>query len=169
MTKVHLSRLVLMTVLFVVVHSLVKAQPSSPLPLLIDGEVEKALKLGMPELQKLKQTEVTAKDHSGKPRLYNGVALFDILKEAGVTLGSQLRGKNLLKYVTVKSADGYEVIFSLPEIDPEFTDQSILVAYSEDGKPLPEGDGPFRIVVPNDKKHARWVREITTITVALPH
>jgi hypothetical protein len=101
MTKVHLSRLVLMTVLFVVVHSLVKAQPSSPLPLLIDGEVEKALKLGMPELQKLKQTEVTAKDHSGKPRLYNGVALFDILKEAGVTLGSQLRGKNLLKYVTV--------------------------------------------------------------------
>jgi DMSO/TMAO reductase YedYZ molybdopterin-dependent catalytic subunit len=65
----------------------------------------------------------------------------------------------------VRAADGYEVIFALPEIDPEFTAQTILLAYEVDGKPLPKGEGPFRLVVPNDKKHARWIREITTITV----
>ncbi|HEX6891704.1 MAG TPA: molybdopterin-dependent oxidoreductase [Chryseolinea sp.] len=165
MTKVAYFSLALIAVMVV---SSVAAQPTAAPALIVDGEVEKTLKLSIPALQKLKQTELTAKDHGGHPRLYNGVALFDILKEAGVTLGSQLRGKNLLKYVTVKAIDGYEVIFSLPEIDPEFTTQTILVAYEEDGKPLLEGDGPFRIVVPNDKKHARWIRDITTITVALP-
>ncbi len=160
-----MNRLVLITVWFaVMVVSSLKAQPSAP-SLAVEGEVVKPLKLGISDLNGLKQTEVNATDHGGQQRVYKGVALFDILSAAGVTLGSQLRGKNLLKYVEVKAADGYEVIFALPEIDPEFTAQTILLAYEVDGKPLPKGEGPFRLVVPNDKKHARWVREITTITV----
>lgn len=81
--------------------------------------------------------------------------LSEILESAGVTLGKNLRGKNLTKYVFVNAADGYEVIFSLPEIDPEFTDNVILLAYQVDGKSLAANEGPFRLVVPKDKKHAR--------------
>lgn len=40
-----------------------------------------------------------------------------------------------------------------------------LLAYQADGNALPRGDGPFRIVVPGDKKQARWVREVSTIRV----
>ena len=150
----------------VMVVSSLKAQPSSAPALVVEGEVEKTLKLDLPDLRAMKQTEVRAKDHGGQERLYKGVMLFDVLKAAGVTNGAQLRGKNLLKYVSVKAADGYEVIYTLAEIDPEFTNQIILVAYEEDGKPLPKGDGPLRMVVPNDKKHARWIREIATIRIA---
>jgi hypothetical protein len=72
----------------------------------------------------------------------------DILDSAGVTLGSQLRGENLAKYVLIKATDGYQIIFSLPEIDPEFTRETILQAYRVDGNPLPKGEGPFRIIAP---------------------
>ena len=162
----HLFRLVLIAVwLAVMVVPSLKAQPSAP-SLAVEGEVMKPLKLGISDLKGLKQAEVNATDHGGQQRVYKGVSLFDILTAAGVTLGSQLRGKNLLKYVEVRAADGYEVIFALPEIDPEFTTQTILLAFEVDGKPLPKGEGPFRMVVPNDKKHARWIREITTIRVA---
>lgn len=150
----------------VMVVSSLKAQPSPAPILVVEGEVQKPLNLDLSALRAMKQTEVTAKDHGGQQRLYKGVMLFDILGAAGVSLGSQLRGKNLLKYVSVKAVDGYEVIFALAEIDPEFTTQTILLAYEEDGKPLPKDDGTFRLVVPNDKKHARWIREITTIKVA---
>lgn len=132
----------------------------------VEGEVLKSLRLSHSDIMTLKQAEVSAKDHDGQLRTYKGVALVDVLIAAGVTLGGQLRGKNLLKYVVVKAADSYEVVFALPEIDPEFTSQTILLAYKVDGEDLEKGDGPFRIVVPNDKKHARWVREVTSIKVA---
>jgi DMSO/TMAO reductase YedYZ molybdopterin-dependent catalytic subunit len=131
----------------------------------VDGEVSKPLKLTWEDLLKLKQTEVKAKDKEGKEHSYKGVLLVAILDSAGVTLGKVLRGENLTKYVLIKAADGYKVIFSLPEIDPEFTDQTILLAYQVDGNPLPKGEGPFRIVVPNDKKPARWIRELTNIKI----
>ena len=73
--------------------------------------------------------------------------------------------QNLVKYILVQAVDGYEVLFSLPEIDPEFTNQTVLLATKVDGKALANGEGPFRIIVPNDKKHARWIREISTIKI----
>ncbi|MEO7991878.1 MAG: molybdopterin-dependent oxidoreductase [Chryseolinea sp.] len=141
------------------------AQTASKPFVTVEGEVLKPLKLTLEHLLKLKQTEVKAKDRDGKEHIFKGVRLFDLLDSAGVTLGKELRGENLTKYVLIKAVDGYEVIFSLPEIDPEFTGQTILIAYQMDGNPLPKGEGPFRIVAPNDKKPARWIRELTTIKV----
>ena len=143
------------------------AQPVAVPVVTVEGEVLKSLKLSVSDIANLKQTEVSAKDHGGQSRTFKGVALVDILSAAGVTLGSQLRGKNLLKYVIVKAADSYEVVFSLPEIDPEFSSQTILLAYKIDGEDLAKGDGPFRMVVPNDKKHARWVRDVISIGVVI--
>lgn len=141
------------------------AQTNKP-SLTVEGEVLKPLTLAVDDLAKFKQTEVKAKDRDGKEHTFKGVRLVDVLDSAGVTLGAALRGENLAKYVLIKAADGYEVIFSLPEVDPEFAGQTILLAYQVDGHLLPKGEGPFRIVAPNDKKHARWIREISTIKVA---
>ncbi|MFN8354380.1 MAG: molybdopterin-dependent oxidoreductase [Spirosomataceae bacterium] len=131
----------------------------------VKGEVITPLTLTKEDLQKLPQLEITAKDNKGNSRLFAGVAVADVLKQAGVTLGGQLRGENLVKYVIAKASDGYEVLFALPELDPEFTDQVVLLAYLSDGKPLPAGEGNFRLVVPKDKKHARWIRELDTLEV----
>lgn len=131
----------------------------------VEGDGVNPLNLTLDDLQKLKPTEVKAKTKEGDEHTFKGVRLFDILDSAGVTLGKELRGKNLSKYILIKAADGYQVVFALPEIDPEFTNETILLAYQVDGKPLPKGEGPFRIVAPNDKRQARWIRELTTIKV----
>jgi DMSO/TMAO reductase YedYZ molybdopterin-dependent catalytic subunit len=117
------------------------------------------------ELAALKSSEVRAKDRDGKEHTFKGVMLWTILGSAGVTLGKDLRGENLAKYALVKASDGYEVVFSLPEIDPEFSDKIILLAYEVDGKTLAATEGPFRLVVPQDKKQARWIRQLTSIQV----
>jgi DMSO/TMAO reductase YedYZ molybdopterin-dependent catalytic subunit len=131
----------------------------------VGGEVLKPLKLSVKELSILKGSEVKGKDRDGKEHTFKGVMLWTILDSAGVTLGKDLRGENLAKYVLVKARDGYEVVFSLPEIDPEFSEKIILLAYAVDGKPLAANEGPFRLVVPQDKKHARWVRQLNSIQI----
>jgi DMSO/TMAO reductase YedYZ molybdopterin-dependent catalytic subunit len=131
----------------------------------VGGEVLKPLKLSAKELSALKSSDVKAKDRDGKEHIFKGVMLWTVLDSAGVTLGKELRGENLAKYVLVKANDGYQVIFSLAEIDPEFSDKVILLAYEVDGKPLAATQGPFRLVVPQDKKHARWIRQLNSIQI----
>ena len=131
----------------------------------VGGEVLRPLKLSIKELAALKISEVKAKDRDGKEHSFKGVMLWTILDSAGVTLGKDLRGENLGKYVLVKASDGYEVVFSLPEIDPDFSEKIILLANEVDGKPLSASEGPFRLVVPQDKKHARWIRQLNSIQI----
>ena len=88
-----------------------------------------------------------------------------MLRLAGVTLGEQLRGKALTTYLLVKAADGYQVIFALPELDPGFAGRVIFLADRREGQPLSTTEGPFRIIVPGEKRHARGVRQVTTLTV----
>ena len=82
-----------------------------------------------------------------------------------MTLGGELRGENLTKYVIARAADGYEVLFSLAEIDEEFSGRTILLAHTVDGQALPQGIGPFRLIVPDERRPARWIREIKTIEI----
>jgi DMSO/TMAO reductase YedYZ molybdopterin-dependent catalytic subunit len=133
--------------------------------LTISGEVTKPLTLQAADLKALPHTEVTGKDRDGKEHHYSGVPLADLLKLAGATMGGELRGENLMKFAVVKAIDGYETLFALPELDPDFATRTILLADSVDGAPLPAGVGPYRIVVPGEKRPARWVREVKSIEV----
>ena len=67
--------------------------------------------------------------------------------------------------VLVGATDGYRAAFSLAELEPELTDRVILLADTKDGQPLPSREGPFRIIVPGEKRPARWVRQVNTVTV----
>lgn len=131
----------------------------------VEGEVAHPLKLSAADITAMKKVEVVAADRDGKAHHYSGVPVYEILQQAGVTLGPQLRGENMSKYLLVKSGDGYEVLFSLPELDSTFANRVIILADKMDGNPLPAGKGPFRIVVPGEKKPARWIWEVTTMTV----
>jgi DMSO/TMAO reductase YedYZ molybdopterin-dependent catalytic subunit len=133
--------------------------------LVVGGEVEHPLKLTRADLAKFKRQSVQAKDHDGKEGKYNGVALGDILKAAGVKFGEQLRGKALATYLLVEAADGYRAVYALPEVDPEMTERLILVADERDGKPLPAASGPLQIITPGDKQHSRWVRQVRSLTI----
>jgi DMSO/TMAO reductase YedYZ molybdopterin-dependent catalytic subunit len=147
-----------------VISVTIHAQDSSGALLVVEGDIEKPLKLSTKDLSSFPQAKVKAKDKEGNEHTFKGVLLSVILDSAGVPLG-KLRGENLVKYVLVMAADGYAIIYALPEIDPEFASGTVLLATHVDGKPLPKGEGPFRVVNTIDKKPTRWVREVTTIKI----
>ncbi len=81
-----------------------------------------------------------------------------ILQKAGAPVDEKLRGKALASYVLAAAKDGYQVAFTLGELDPQFGNSLVLVADTRDGKPLPDKQGPLRLVCSNDKEGARSVR-----------
>jgi len=145
---------------------LTKAQPTTKeASVKVTGEVTLPLDLKLADLQQFKQVEITRKDRDGKDHTYSGVILSEILLKAGVTLGKDLRGENLTKFVQVTASDGYQVVFALAELDKDFTDRMIILADKVDGNPLLPADGPFRIIVQDEKKPARCIKQVTGIKV----
>jgi DMSO/TMAO reductase YedYZ molybdopterin-dependent catalytic subunit len=131
----------------------------------ISGEVTSPLTINDADLQKFTQTTVVRKDKDGNNHTYSGVLLSEILKKAGATLGPDLKGKNLTKCLLITATDNYQVIFALAELDKAFTDRLIILADQMDGKPLPASDGLFRIIVQDEKKPARCIKEVISMKV----
>jgi len=134
--------------------------------LTIAGDVTNPLTLTTADLAKMPRTSVTVKaEGNDEETTYEGVLLYEILKQAGAPLGKQLMGKALASYVLAEAHDGYQVVYALAEFDPSFTDNKIIVADTVNGKPLFQYQGPFRIVMPQEKKGARSIRMLEKITV----
>jgi len=142
------------------------APPSNTTMLLqVAGEVSHPLSITGDEFAKLPRQTVKAKGHDGVDSQFDGVRLVDILATAGVPTGKDLRGPAMALYLVVEASDGYRVVFGLTELDPAFTDRVILLADRRDGKPLSAKDGPLQVIVPGEKKHARWVRQVIRLKV----
>lgn len=90
------------------------------------------------------------------------------LARAGAPLGDRLRGPALQLFVMVHCRDGYAVSFTLPDFDEAFGGRRILLADAEDGHPLPANAAPPRLIVPGDKKAARWARQVASIEIVDP-
>lgn len=131
----------------------------------VTGGAEQPLQFNRNEFSKLPRRTVQAKNHDGKESKYEGVELREILVRAGVKFGQELRGNWLASFVLVEAADNYQAVFALPELDAMFTDRVILLADTCDGKPLPATHGPLQIIVPDEKRHGRWVRQVKSLTV----
>jgi len=127
--------------------------------LAIETETGKQTLLARTDLEALPHVKVTAAAST-----FEGVALRIVLEKAGVDLAN-LKGKRLASCLLVEAVDGYWVVFALPELDPAFTDKQVLLAFLKDGKTLDEKEGPYRIVVPDEKKMARWVRQVTKLRI----
>lgn len=130
----------------------------------VTGAVKQPLTLTADDLAKMPRASVKTTS-SGMETVYEGVWLTEVLKKAGVPQGGDLRGKALAAYVLASAEDGYQVLFSLGELDPSFIDNQILVADTANGKPLFGAQGRFRLVVPKDKPGARSVRMLNKIEV----
>ena len=139
-----------------------KAQTAS---VKISGEVTSPFTVNDDDLQKFIQTTITRKDRDGNDHAYSGVLLSELMNKAGAGMGSNLKGENLTKYLLVTASDNYQVVFELPELDKAYTDRMIILADKMDGKPLPAGDGPFRIIVQDEKRPARCIKQVTGLKV----
>jgi DMSO/TMAO reductase YedYZ molybdopterin-dependent catalytic subunit len=143
------------------------AAPVAPPEVLltVGGEVAKPLKLTAADLAKLPRRTVRAKGHDEAESEFEGVELREVLQLAGVEFGTHLKGKSLALYVLVEATDKYRVIFALPELDPAFTDRVIIIADRQNGKPMDAAHGPLRIIAPDEKRPARWIRKVVSLTV----
>ncbi len=141
--------------------------PAAAARLEITGAVRTPLFLSAAELKAMARTTVHTGGQGGQlTQVYEGVALAELLQRAGVPQGDDLGGPWLAAYVVAVAADGYRAVFSLAELDAGVGDSQVLVADTLDGAPLAEGLGPFRLVVPGDRRAGRWVRMLKSVTVA---
>ncbi len=141
------------------------ARAQQPMPaIIVTGDVKQPLALTAVDLAKMPRAAVTTRNNTITAS-WAGVWLIDILKKAGVPAGSALRGAALTTYVMVSASDGYQVLFSLGELDPDMTDAQVLVADTASGKSLIEEGESFRLVIPKDKQGARSVHMLTSIQV----
>jgi DMSO/TMAO reductase YedYZ molybdopterin-dependent catalytic subunit len=140
------------------------AQTEKAATLAIGGDVPHPLTLSEADLQAMPRMTVTFTDH-GVTTTYEGVRVSELLTRAGVPLGADLRGPALATYVLASAKDGYQVAFSLGELDPDLSGSRIIVADRADGKPLDGERGPFRIVSPQDTRGARSIRMLQRLEV----
>jgi DMSO/TMAO reductase YedYZ molybdopterin-dependent catalytic subunit len=159
-----LSAIALRTVLWTAM-SHEPAQNKAAVLLTVSGEVDRPLKLTASDIATLPRLTVRAKEHSGEEASFEGIALIAVMKAAGMKFGESMRGKALATYLVIKASDGYQVIFTPPDLDPAFSDRVILLADKKNGEPLSAAEGPLRIVVPDEKRQARWVRNVISISV----
>jgi Oxidoreductase molybdopterin binding domain len=124
-----------------------------------------AVKLSAAEIRKLPAQRIHATPEHRAGGDYDCTPLAGVLSSTGAVPEKSLRGKRMADYLRVAAADGYEVAFALPEIDPEFTDRQVLLCYAKDGAPLAADEGPLRLIVPGEKRQARWVRGVTGLFV----
>jgi hypothetical protein len=132
--------------------------------LTVQAEGGKQTVLARADIEALPHVKVTTAA-SGVSTTFEGVPLGAVLEKAGVGLGEALKGKRMASCLLVEAADGYRVVIALPELDPAFTDKQIVLAFLNDGKPLNDKEGPYRIVIPDEKRMARWVRQVTLLKI----
>lgn len=126
-----------------------------------------ALRLSVSDFRALPHIRVTFHNsHTNAEETYSGVRLADLLAKLGAPLGSELRGQALANYVVATGSDGYKAVLALGEVDPSFHPGEVIVADAMNGKPLDEHSGPFKLVVTEDKRPARSVRNLMNIELA---
>jgi DMSO/TMAO reductase YedYZ molybdopterin-dependent catalytic subunit len=157
---------VVAVVLVLGVLAVARAQaPAAGVLLRVGGSVARPQELTADGLARLPRQSLRVREHDGKDVEYQGVALGEVLKGAGVAFGHDLRGPALMQYLVVEASDGYRVVFALPELDTTSPDRTVLLADRRDGKPLDAKEGPLRLVTPGDKTHGRWVRQVISVKV----
>jgi hypothetical protein len=147
---------------FLALRLLVASAQAQDLTIQIEPGKQKVLTRA--EIEALPHVKVSASIH-GSLATFEGVSLQAVLEKAGVAFGESLRGARMASCLLVEGADGYRVVIALPELDPAFTDRQIILAFLKDGKALDDKEGPYRVVIPDEKRPARSVRQVTALKI----
>ncbi len=99
---------------------------------------------------------------------YVGASLWGMLDTAGIVTNSNVKNDVLNRYVIATGSDGYKVVYSLGELNPNFGNKPDLVAYAEvvNGTQQPLGsDGFARTTAVGDVKGGRYVSNLVSLDV----
>ncbi|HVI58710.1 MAG TPA: molybdopterin-dependent oxidoreductase [Luteimonas sp.] len=139
-------------------HAAPPQAPSLPSPVVVP--------LDAVALAALPRETVEATAH-GQSLRCEGVALAALLRHAGALPEEPLRGAQLARYVLVDARDGYRALFALADFDPTLGNRAAYLIDRCNGEPLGDDVGPLRLIVPDEQRPARWVRQVHAITVVV--
>lgn len=142
------------------------SRPSIPSSkLIIRGLDGKSITLTPEDLAAMPHKTVAVYNgHTKANEKYSGVPLVDLLAKVGVPFGEKVRGKLFMTAVVAQGTDKYSVLYALAEVDPSIHAGDVIVADSVDGQELGK-DGMFKMVSTEEKRPARWVRNLEEILV----
>lgn len=128
--------------------------------------LEKTVTLSAADIAAMPHTEVEAVDmHAKQACTFSGVRVSDLLAKVDAPVGAKMRGGAMQLAVVARAKDGYAVVYALAEFDEAFSGRTVVLADRENGQPLAGNVGPYRLVLPGDKKAARWARMVTSLEV----
>ena len=110
------------------------------------------------------RTLVVHNGHSNVDETYTGAAVSDLLAKYGFTLENGGARKVYHSYVRAEGTDHYYVLFSASELEPTLHAGDAIIALTVNGQPLTE-DGKFKFIAGGDKKPARWVTNLSALSI----
>ncbi len=132
------------------------AQPPSPPMLRVPGAPDKPLDPA--SLLGRNARDVRIEDAAGNTIVYHGLTLLEVLEKNGLDLKTMAGQRVSAGQVVLASGrDGYTVVFSVGELTANRSNPKVfLVAESSDEGPLPENEGPVRLIVYGDKARSAY-------------
>jgi len=98
------------------------------------------------------QSDVRTEDAEGNVIVYHGLPLLDALEKAGLETRTMAGERKVAPAVVLATArDGYTVVFSVGELLMHRRDPRVYLVAETAGGPLPENEGPVRLVVYGDR------------------
>lgn len=97
---------------------------------------------------------------------FTGVSLWDLLNLSGIVNDVSIKNDAIGKYVVATGTDGYQAVFALGELNPNFGNIPAWVAYADGNGNSLGTKGFASLVVPDDvAKAGRYVSNLSSLTV----
>ena len=132
------------------------------------------LKVGLPdghsvtlareELRRLARDTVPYAGHAKTPTQYIAVSVQSLLRHVGVMVDS-VRGPRTTWVVIATATDSFRTTFSLGELAESLGPTRAWLAIGTTAGELPVAEGPYRLVIPTDKRPSRGARMVVALDV----
>jgi hypothetical protein len=140
-----------------------KSAPSTEL--MLTGLAGKTKTLTPADLKAMPHVTVSVHNaHNNKDESYSGVPVKDLLALVEPAKGEGPKTSANMTVVVATATDNFHVAVTLCDTNPECRNGQTIVADTLDGSPI-ASDGAFKLVLTEDKKPARWARNLSSLTV----
>ena len=133
--------------------------------LLVTGIAGTTRTLTTADVKALPHVTVTVHNaHSNKDESYSGVPVKELLGMVEPASGAVPRASTNMTAVIAGATDDFHVVLAFCDINPDCRTGQAIVADMQDGATLTK-DGAFKLILTEDKKPGRWVRNLSSLTV----
>lgn len=102
--------------------------------------------------------------HNNKDESYSGVPVSALLAMVQPAKGEGPKVSTNMQIIVAGATDGFQVALTLCDTIPECRSGQAVVADMQDGNSI-EADGAFKLILTEDKRPARWARNLQSLTV----